>query len=168
MRNVFVFCAAAVVSGALLAGSAWGGGDKVDIAKLPKPVVDAVKAKWPKGELKRATVEKVDGKDVYEIVVNLSKSSHIHAVVAGEGKLLEIHHHMDLKDLPAKVTDAIKAKYPKGTIDEAEKQTDPNDKVLRYEVIVELDANTSVTMLIDPMGKIEKETKETTKKDDKK
>jgi hypothetical protein len=168
MRNIVVFSAAAVLVGYLLtADNARAGGEKVDIGKLPKAVVDTLTAKFPKGMLKRATVEKVDGKVIYEVVVNLTKETHIHAVVEANGKLLEIHRHIEPKELPDKVAKAVAAKYPKAKIEEAEEQANADGKIIAYEVVVELNATTSVIILLDPDGKIQKETKETIKKDSK-
>jgi hypothetical protein len=163
MKNIVFSAVAAVIGCLLVSGNAFSEGEKVDIAKLPKAVVDTLMSKYPKGVLKKATMEKVDGKVVYEVQVNLAKD-HVHVVVAAEGKLLEIHRHIDPKDLPEKVVKAVTAKYPKGKIDEAEEQTDPDGKVIGYEVVVELDPNNNVIIQLDPAGKIEKETKETIKK----
>jgi hypothetical protein len=168
MRNVFWFPATAVVVSCLLiCGSARGDGEKVAIDKLPKPVVETIQAKYPKGMLKRATMEKVEGKVIYEVVVNLTKETHVHVVVAADGKLLEIHRHIDPKDLPEKVAKTVTAKYPKGKLEEAEEQTNADGKIIGYEVVVELDASTVMIVQLDPAGKIQKETKESTKKDDK-
>jgi hypothetical protein len=168
MKNIFVFSAAAVVVGCLLAaGKAQADGEKVDIGKLPKAVVDTLTAKFPKGMLKRATMEKVDGKVIYEVVVNLTKETHIHAVVQADGKLLEIHRHIEISDLPAKVAKAVAVKYPKGKIEEAEEHTNADGKIIGYEVVVEISATTVMIIQLDADGKIQKETKETIKKDSK-
>lgn len=165
MKNI-VGLVGVAIGGCLLVASARADGEKVALDKLPKAVVDTVNAKWPKCMMKHATVEKVDGKDVYEIGLNIDKK-HLHAVVTAAGKLLEIHHHIDPKDLPDKVAKAATAKYPKGKIDEAEEQHDANGKLLRYEVVIEIDASNVVILVVDPAGKIQKETKETVKKDSK-
>jgi hypothetical protein len=167
MRTLFVFAAlASLVACLLTAGSARADGEKVALDKLPKPVVDTINAKWPKCVMKHATVDKVDGKAVYEVGLNFEKL-HLHAVVAADGKLQEIHRSIDVKDLPAKVAKAVAAKYPKLKIEGAEEQTNAEGKVIGYEVEVELNATMVVIIQLDAAGKIQKETKDTIKKDDK-
>jgi len=75
--------------------------------------VDAVKAQLPKGTLKRAVKMTETKKVTYEVVVNQEKG-HVHAFVTAEGKLYEIHKHVDMKEVPDKVAYAVQAKYPKG------------------------------------------------------
>ena len=166
MKNLCGIAAATLVWGwLLLAGSARADDEKVPLDKLPKAVVDAVNAKFPKGVLKHATTYKNDGKVMYEVGVNVTKDEHVHAIVTAAGKLVEIHQDIDPKDLPDKVAKAVSAKYPKAKIEEAEKQTDAAGKVLGYEVVVELNATMIVILQIDAAGKIRKEMKQTIKKD---
>jgi hypothetical protein len=166
MRNIFGFSAALVIGCLLTVGSAWADGDEVPLDKLPKAVVDTINAKFPKCVMKHATVEKVDGKNIYEVGLNFDKK-HLHAVVAAEGKLIAIHRHIDPKELPDKVAKAVAAKYPKLKIDDAEEQATPEGKVTGFEVVVELNATMVIIIQLDPEGKILKESKETIKKDSK-
>src|SRR5580704_6207604 len=82
-----------------------GDNEKVPLDKLPKSVVDTVKAKFPKAVMKHAYKDTVDGKVVYEVGVDIDKT-HLHAFVTAEGKLTEIHQEIDKKDVPAKVMKA--------------------------------------------------------------
>src|SRR2546425_900382 len=107
LRNLLVLaCMLTIVS---MANAAQ---EKVTIDKLPKGVVDAITAKFPKAELKRATKETEDGKTFYEVIFNNEKM-HLHALVTAEGKLYEIHRHVERKDMPEKAAKAVDAKYPK-------------------------------------------------------
>ncbi|HYV40132.1 MAG TPA: PepSY-like domain-containing protein [Gemmataceae bacterium] len=150
---------ALAVALALSVGFTQAAQEKVPLDKLPKEVTDAVKAKFPMADIKRATKETEGGKTVYEVIFNNDKL-HLHAIVTGEGKLTEIHRHVDLKDVPATVVKAVEAKYPKAKIDEGvHERSDPNGKVIGYEITVEISAGNSVEVVTDANGKIEKETK---------
>src|SRR5437763_1126400 len=50
-----------------LCGFLWADEEKVPLDKLPKPVLDAVKKRFPKGELVAASKETADGKTEYEV-----------------------------------------------------------------------------------------------------
>ena len=91
-------------------------GEKIALDKLPKSVVDTVKAKFPKAVMKHAYKDTVDGKVVYEVGVDLDKT-HLHAFVTADGKLTEIHQEIDKKDVPAKVLKAVEAKYAKAKVE---------------------------------------------------
>jgi hypothetical protein len=136
----------------LTVGPACADGEKVPLDKLPQKVVDAVKAKFPKAELKHAYKDTVDGKTVYEVGINIEKQ-HVHAMVTAEGKLYEIHKDIDAKDLPAAVTKAVSAKYPKGKVGDVEEQTNTDGKVIGYQIELEVGSDIHV-MVVDPAGKI--------------
>ena len=155
VKLLFLPLAAAMV---LAVSAARAGDEKVPIDKLPKPVVDAVKAQFPKGTLKRAVKSTEDKKTVYEVVVNLEKG-HLHAFVTAEGKLYEIHKHVDGKDVPDKVAKAVQGKYPKGKWENVEEMSTPDGKVIGYEIAVELDGGSVVELVVAPDGKITRETK---------
>ena len=143
------------------------GGDnvKVPLDKLPKNVVDTVKAKFPNAVMKHAYKDTVDGKVVYEVGVDIDKT-HLHAFVTADGKLTEIHQEIDKKDTPEKILKAVDAKYPKSKVDGVEKQSDADGKVLGYEVTIQAADGSTVEVVVDTGGKITKET--VTKKADKK
>ena len=156
---------------ALLAGLvctldvARGDDEKIPLDKLPKSVVDTVKAKFPKAVMKHAYKDTVDGKVVYEVGVDLDKT-HLHAFVTADGKLTEIHQEIDKKDVPAKVLKAVDTKYPKSKVEGVEKMSDAEGKVFAYEVTVEAADGSTVEVVVDLAAKITKET--VTKKGEKK
>jgi hypothetical protein len=144
---------------ALCLNMAQGAQEKVPLDKLPKEVTDAVKAKFPMADIKRATKETENGKTIYEVIFNNEKV-HLHAIVTAEGKLTEIHRHVEMKDVPAVVVKAVEAKYPKGKLeDHAHERSDPAGKVIGYEITVEVSAGNAVELQVTVDGKIEKETK---------
>jgi hypothetical protein len=156
-------CSVAFLFGATLVNA---GQEKVTIDKLPKEVVDAVKGKFPMADLKRATKEMDGGKTVYEVIFNNEKV-HLHALVV-DGKLTEIHRHVETKNIPETVKKAVDAKYPKAKWeDEAHERSDPNGKVIGYEITLEISAGNAVEIVVDANGMVQKETKIETKKDGK-
>jgi hypothetical protein len=139
-------------------GLAQAGDEKIDLAKVPKGVIDAVTAKFPKAKLVNAARETEDGKQVYEIGIELDKE-HFHAMVTAEGKLYEVHREIDVKKVPDVVAKAIQAKYPKAKWESAEQVSDAADKVIAFEVVVEASPGMKVEVRVDSSGMIRRETK---------
>jgi uncharacterized membrane protein YkoI len=135
--------------------------EKVALDKVPKAVIDAVKAKFEDAELVSAQKEKEDGKLVYEI--NLKYKGHkIEVTVTPQGKIVSIEKTIAVKDLPKAVAEAVAAKYPKATIELAEEVTE-GEKV-NYEVQLVTADKKKVEVVLDPAGKIVKEEKKDEKK----
>jgi uncharacterized membrane protein YkoI len=140
--------------------------EKVPLDKVPKAVLDAVKAKFEGCELVSAEKEKEDGKDVYEIAIK-HKGQKIEVTLTPEGKIVSVEKEIAVKDLPKAVTEALDAKYPKATIKKAEEET-KDDKVT-YEVLIVTADKQTIEVTLDPKGKIlEEEKQEEKKKDEKK
>src|SRR5271155_5211444 len=135
LRSITVTLLAGLIV-TLAGGLVRGDGEKIALDKLPKNIVDAVKAKWPKAEVKHASKDTVDGKVVYEVGLNIDKQ-HLHALLTAEGKLFEIHQDIDKKDVPEKVMKAVEGKYLKAKVEGIEKMSDADGKVLGYEVTIE-------------------------------
>ena len=57
---------------ALMVVTLQAGEEKIPLDKVPKPVLDAVKARFKDAKLTEASKETEDGKTVYEAVVNKS------------------------------------------------------------------------------------------------
>lgn len=130
--------------------------DKVPLDKVPKAVLDAVKAKFKGAELVSAQTEKEDGKLVYEI--NLKHKGHkVDVTLTPEGKIVSIEKTIAAKDLPKAVAEAIDGKYPKVTIKKAEEVTEGGKT--NYEVLLVTADKKTVEVVIDPTGKIVKEEK---------
>src|ERR1700736_6594803 len=86
--------------------------DKVDLDKLPKAVVDAVKARFPDAELKGASKETEDGKTFFEVEI-VNKKVELDVELTTDGDITEIEKDIDVKDLPKAVSKALEEKYPK-------------------------------------------------------
>jgi uncharacterized membrane protein YkoI len=135
---------------------------KVALDKVPKTVLDAVKAKFKGAELVSAGTEKEDGKLVYEI--NLKHQGHkIDVTVRPDGKILSSEKTIGVKDLPKEVSEALDGKYAKAKIKLVEEVTE-GEKV-NYEVLLVTADNKTLEIVFDPKGKVVKEEKKEKEKD---
>lgn len=155
---------AAVVAVVLLAG-AHAGEQKVPLDKVPKAVMDAVKAKYPDAKLLRASSEEDKGKTVYEVSLKY-KGQHHDVSVESEGKIVGIEREIAAKDLPKVVSDALEAKYPAPKYKLVEELLKGDGTLHAYEVLLTSN-DTTVEVVLDLKGKILKEEKKGKKKDSK-
>ena len=139
MMTRMAACAAVV---ALAAGAvARAGDEKLPLDKLPKAVVDAVKEKFPKAEMKAAEKEVEDGKTVYEVTIMLGEAK-VDVDVSESGKITGYEKGVKLAELPKPVSAAVAKKYPKGKPETAEAVytvAGGKDTLSYYEVVVDLD-----------------------------
>ena len=109
---VFAFALAGVIA----AGSARAEEkkDKKDEKKdeIPKKVMDALKAKFPKAEIRKWTKEKEGDKVVYDIEFK-QDGKKFEADIFEDGTIHNWEREIQAKDLPKAVTDAVEKKYPK-------------------------------------------------------
>jgi len=128
---------------------------KVELKDVPKAVLDAVKDKFPKGELKEATKETEAGKTTYEIGLK-DRGLKVDVAVTADGKIKEIETEVAVKDLPEAVSSAIAAKYTKATIKKAETivEIDGAKESKNFEVVVVTEAKKSIEVKVSPEGKI--------------
>jgi hypothetical protein len=147
--------AALVVLGACLAVRA--DEENVPLDKVPKPVMDTTKKRFPGAELTAALKVTEDGKTRYE--VQLQHKGNKYAVQASpSGQLMQIEKEIPVKDLPAAVTDALEAKYPKASIKTAEELTKVikgKEKMTGYTVGLS-EKNKTFEVVVTPDGKISK------------
>lgn len=154
MTRTFGLVAAVVVA---LGWSAWADDeDKVPLDKVPKPVIEAVKKRFPKAELVSASKEDEDGKTVYEVQIKDGGAA-LDVTATPEGELLAIEKELAAKDLPKPVSDALAAKYPKATYKKFEhvvKFKDGKEQPAYYEVLLEAADKKVWEVELSPDGKI--------------
>ena len=128
--------------------------EKIPLKDVPKAVLDAVKAKFPKAEIKGAEKEVEDGETLYEIETELDEHD-VDLALKANGTIMEIEKEIAVKDLPKPVTDAIAAKHPKAKIEKAEEILEFEDgkEMKSYEVAVEV-GEKDMELKITPDGKI--------------
>jgi hypothetical protein len=132
------------------------GEEKVALDKLPKPVVEAVKKRFPKAEMLSAVKETTDGKTAYEVTVK-DDGRKIDVSVTAEGTITTLEKEITAKELPKAVTKALEAKYPKATykrIEEVVKVEGGKETLEFYEVLLETADKMDVEVQIGADGKI--------------
>ena len=133
-------------------------------AKLPKPILDAFKQAYPKAVIKGASSEKENGKIQWE-VESTDNGLARDLVYNPDGTVVSIEEAIPAASLPAAVTAALKAKYPKATITKAEKLL--KGKAITYEMAI-TGAGTAKSIEITPEGKIVPPAKEADEEKDEK
>jgi hypothetical protein len=103
-----------------LAGAAQADEEKIDFDELPKAVIKAIKAKFPRAEIKEAVEEEgEDGATTYE--VSLEFKGHAYDVaLKPNGTIVEVEKEIEIDELPKAVTAALAAKHPEAKIEKAE------------------------------------------------
>ena len=154
---------AVAVLGLLAAVALRADEEKIDLDKVPKAVIDAVKKKFPDAKLTGASKEKEDGKEIFEIEFTY-KDHKYEAELKPDGTFIAIDKQLEFKELPEPVAKTLKEKYPNAKYDMIEEVT-KNDKIAEYEIELTTADKKKIEVIIDPSGKV---TKEETKKEDKK
>jgi uncharacterized membrane protein YkoI len=130
--------------------------EKVPLDKVPKAVLDAVKAKFKDAELVGAEKENEKGKVIYEINLKV-KGQTIEVSATPDGKIVSIEKTISVKDLPKAVAEALDSKYPKATIKIVEEIT--HGEKLSYEVLLVTADKKTLEVVFDPEGKVLEEEK---------
>jgi uncharacterized membrane protein YkoI len=167
MRRVIGWSAVSAVAGlALLAVVAWADDKekdkKIALDKAPKAVQEAIKARFPKGEVTSIEKETEDGKTVYDVELKQDGKKYEMDILA-DGTVIEIEKEIEAKKLPEAVTKAIEDKYPKATIKEVMevyKVKDKEEKLTEYEVTLETGDKKTVEVKVSLDGKSVKAEKE--------
>jgi hypothetical protein len=160
MRVVRFLCLALFAIVIIPAGRA--GEEKVAIDKLPRPVVEAVKKRFPKAELKAASKETEDGKTEYEVAI-VDGSTKIDVQLSPDGTITTIEKEVDFASLPDAVRGALEKAYGKATYKKAEeiiKVQAGKESLDCYEVVVEKADKKKVEVQLESDGKLRKEEKQ--------
>lgn len=134
------------VLGILLLSANIASADETRIARssVPKPVLDAVVAKYPKAKMLEFSRETEEHGTVYEVKLEAS-GARVEVEVSPEGAILEEERVISPADLPSAVKAALlRSRYAKAKVERAEKVTataDPEHPT--YELEVVLDAKRS-------------------------
>ncbi len=155
MRNFGRIWMLAIVGVALsLADS--GGNEKITPAMTPKPVMKAFKEKFPSAKIKLIEKNEEGGKTIYEIESS-SKGMDVDAVLDSEGAFVQIEQQIKPEKLPAEVSGAVKAKYPKAKLVRAVEIL--KEEKTTYEVIIDKPDGKSLQVTLDKTGKVTEEEK---------
>ena len=86
-----------------------------DLDKIPKAVLDAIRAKFPRAKIEKWSKEIEHGKEVYDLEFK-QDGKKIEADVFADGTIENWEQEFPAKDLPKAVTEAVEKKYAKSTI----------------------------------------------------
>ena len=153
-----------------LVAVAQGKEEKVPLDKVPKAVLESVKARFAGAEVTGAEKETEDGKTVYEVAIK-HKGQKIDVSLTPEGEIVLIEKEIADKDLPGPVAKALEDKYPRAihkVVEEIVKVEKKEEKLSYYEVKLTTTEKKSLEVEIAPDGKIVKEEKKGEGKEGKK
>lgn len=141
-------------------------GEKVDVEKkakndleldkIPKVVMDALKAKFPKAEIHKWTKEKEGDIVIYDIEFK-QEGRKFEADIREDGTIYNWEKEVADRDLPEAVKKVVETKYPKSTIKEIMEITavnDGKDALEGYEIVLETADKKEVEVTVAPDGKI--------------
>ena len=89
--------------------------------EIPKVVLDAVDARFPKAKFHSFEKKKKDGKTFYEIsITDESEDQDVEVTVTSEGKITQLANEITVSDLPKAVVAVLEEKYAKAKIKSVE------------------------------------------------
>lgn len=153
----------------VVATAAMGGEEKVALDKVPRPILDAVKARFKDAQVTEAAKETEDGKTVFEVTIKL-KGQNIDVTLTPEGEIMMIEKEIAARDLPRAVAKALEDKYPKATykiVEEINKVEKKVEKLAYYEVLLVTPDKKALEVQVTVEGKIINEEKKGAAKDEK-
>ena len=128
--------------------------------KIPKAVMDALLAKFPKAKIDKCTKAK-EGNDVVYDIEFKQEGRKCEADIKENGTYINYEKAIEAKDLPKAVSDAIGKKYPKATLKEIMEETEVKgneEKLSAYEVVLVTADKKEVEVRVSPEGKILEDT----------
>jgi uncharacterized membrane protein YkoI len=129
--------------------------EKIAPDKLPKAIMDAIMARFPKAEITSAEKEKEGDKVVYDIELK-HEGRKYEMDIQEDGTVLEIEKEIALKDVPKAITEAIEAKYPKSTVKEVmevNKVKGKEETPIHYEVTLKTAEGKEMEVIVSLDGK---------------
>lgn len=130
--------------------------EKVDLSKVPAPVVETVKARFKDTEITGAAKEMEEDKTVYEITIT-HKGQHIDVTLSPEGELMMIEKQITGKDLPEPVTKLLEREWPKAKhkiVEEIVKVMKKEEKLAYYEVLLDTAEKKTIEVQVAADGKV--------------
>lgn len=122
----------------MLVAPAPAGEKSIAMDKVPLPVLQAVKARFPDGQVTGAAQEMDEGKLVYELSVK-QEGRNIDVTLSPQGQIVLFEAQIAAKDLPPAVAKALAAKFPKATykiVEKVVKIERQKEKLAYYEVLL--------------------------------
>jgi len=134
----------------------------VPVDKIPKAVMNALLAKFPKAKIDKCTKAKEGNDIVYDIEFK-QEGRKCDADIKEDGTFINYEKAIEAKDLPKAVREAIEKKYPKATMKEIMQETEvkgKEEKLSAYEVVLVTAEKKELEVRVSPEGKILEDTGE--------
>jgi len=153
MRNYLSGLLSVAVFGLLGLATVRAEDEKIPLDKVPKAVLAAVKAKYPKAQIVAAEKGDQDGKAVYEFDLKDGEKKW-EVSFTPEGKFVSSEEAIKESDLPAKVQVAFKKKHGDAKVVGIEKETtgEGAEAKVIYEIVIETPKG-KLEVQFDPEGK---------------
>ncbi|HEY2934323.1 MAG TPA: PepSY-like domain-containing protein [Acidobacteriota bacterium] len=135
--------------------------EKVGLAKVPKPVMEAVKVRFKDAHATGASKETEEGKLVYEVTIKHG-GQNIDVTLTPEGQVLLIEKEITARDLPRAAAKVLEDKYPRATykiVEEIIKVEKKHERLAYYEVLLATTKKKTLEVEVTAEGKIVKEEK---------
>lgn len=130
--------------------------EELELDKIPKVVMDALKAKFPKAEIHKWTKEKEVDIVLYDIEFK-QEGRKFEADIKEDGTIHNWEKEIEANDVPETVKNAVENKYPKFTPKEIMAITavkNGKDVLDGYEIVIETADKKKVEVTVAPDGKI--------------
>lgn len=142
--------------GLLLAMPAPGAQDKPDLDKIPKKVMDTLKARFPNAEIHKWTREQEGDTVLYDIEFR-QEGRKFEADIRESGAFHNWEREIAAEDLPETVRKAVEGRYPRAVLKEImaiAAVTDGKEVLEGYEIVMETADRKEAEVTVAPDGKI--------------
>jgi uncharacterized protein (DUF2249 family) len=132
-----------------------GKAKKITLDKAPKAVRDAVEARFPGADVTSVETETENGNVVYDVELK-HKGRKYEMDIKEDGTVLEVEKEVPAKDVPAAVTQAVDARFPKATIKdvmEVNKVKGKKETPDHYEVTITTAGGKTMEVIVSLDGK---------------
>jgi hypothetical protein len=121
-------------------------------SELPSVVTNALKAKFPKAEIKSAEKGEEDGKPIFEVAINNDRHD-IDVTLSTKGEILSFEKTLKTNEQPKAMKRSLNAKYPHASVQVIEEVWE-HGKLTGYEGIIITPDKKKVEVTFDPKGKL--------------
>lgn len=156
MQRSIIRTGAGMASLLLLASFAYASEEEVPLESVPKPVMDAAKARFPNAAVTGTAIETDGDKLAYEVSLK-DDSQIIHMILSPEGEIALFERAITAEDLPEVVAKTLEDKYPNATyeiVEELITVENKEEKLAYYEVRLDTAKEEAVNVKVTPDGAI--------------
>ncbi len=134
--------------------------EAVSRKQIPKAVMDALLAKFPKARIDKCTKAREGDDIVYDIEFK-EKVRKCEADITEKGIFINFERAIKAKELPVPIRDAIEKRYPKAVLKEIMEETEVEGKdetLAAYEVVLLTANKKEVEVKVSPEGNLLEDT----------